>query len=167
MQKRVSRLFVQNFLFHSTEKFCLGNTSVYQKISGILKFLFIREEEGGYHVSPSKFFVIQYRKISLGNTSVYQKTSGIEKLYTSERGVSLSPSKTFRHTVLKNFVGEHFGVSKKFWYRKFSSKGGGSCRVLSNFFYLTAPIKLRQGTILCFRKFLVGRNNLWIRGAGT
>ena len=31
-------LFFQNFLSHSTEKKSLGNTSVYQKISGSEKF---------------------------------------------------------------------------------------------------------------------------------
>ena len=92
---------------------------------------------------------------------------GYRKFYASERGggYHVSLSKTFV-TVPKNFVGEHFCVSKKFWYRKFSSKGGGSFTVSSKFFHLTGPKKLRQGTILCFRKFLVGKKFLWIRGWG-
>ena len=45
----------------------------------------------------------------------------------------------------------------------FQAKEGGSFKVLSKFFYLTGPKKLRQETILCFRKFLVGKNTLWIR----
>ena len=49
---------------------------------------------------------------------MYQKISGIEKFYASERGVSRSPSKTFCHTVPKNFIGEHFGFSENFVYRK-------------------------------------------------
>ena len=74
---------------------------------------------GGITTFRSKFFVSQYQKISLGNISVYQKISGIEKFYASERGVSRSSSKTFCHTVLKKlFVGEHFGVSENFVYRK-------------------------------------------------
>ena len=44
---------------------------------------------------------------------------------------------------------------------KFQAKEGGR-----KFFHLTGPKKLRQGTILCFRKFLVGKNILWIRGGG-
>ena len=48
----------------------------------------------------------------------------------------------------------------------FQAKEGGSFTVFSKFFYLTGPKKLRQGTILCFRKFLVGKNILWIRGGG-
>ena len=49
---------------------------------------------------------------------------------------------------------------------KFPAKEGGSFTVLSKFFYLTGPKKLRQGTILCFRKFRVGKNILWIRRGG-
>ena len=50
------------------------------------------------------------------------------------------------------FVGEPFCVSKEFWYRKVSSKGGGKLHgFVENFFYLTGPKKLRQGTILCFK----------------
>ena len=52
---------------------------------------------------------------------MYQKISGNEKFYASEReggGYHVSPSKTFCHTVAKNFVGEHFGVSENFVYRK-------------------------------------------------
>ena len=49
----------------------------------------------------------------------------------------------------------------------FQAKEGGSFTVLSKFFYLTGPKKLRLGTILCFRKFLVGKNILWIRGGGV
>ena len=63
------------------------------------------------------------------------------------------------------FVGKPFCVSKDFWYRKVSSKGGWKIHgSVENFFYLTGPKKPRQGTILCLRKFLVGKNILWIRG---
>ena len=47
------------------------------------------------------------------------------------------------------------------------AKGRGEAsRFCRNFFYLTGPEKLRQGTILCFRKILVGKKILWIRGGG-
>ena len=49
---------------------------------------------------------------------------------------------------------------------KFQAKEGEASRFCRKIFYLTRPKKLRQGTILCFRKFLVGKNILWIRGAG-
>ena len=46
----------------------------------------------------------------------------------------------------------------------FQPKEGEASRFCRKFSYLTGPKKLRQGTILCFRKFLVGKNFLWIRG---
>ena len=46
----------------------------------------------------------------------------------------------------------------------FQAKEGGSFTVFSNFFYLTRSKKLRQGTILCFRKFLVGKKFYGLEG---
>ena len=48
---------------------------------------------------------------------------------------------------------------------KFQAKEGGSFTFLSKN-YLTGPKKIRQGTILCFRKFLLGKNILCIGGGG-
>ena len=92
-----------------------------------------------------------------------QKFSGIKKF--GGGGYHVSLSKNFCLTVPIKFE-EPFCVSKEFWYRKFSNKGGGASRFCQNTFYLTGPKKLRQGTILCFRKLLVGKNILWIRGGG-
>ena len=82
MQKSFITTFHSKFFVSQYRKISLGNTAVYQKISGIEKFYESeREREGGYHVSPSKTFVTQYQKISLGNTSVFQKISCIAKFY--------------------------------------------------------------------------------------
>ena len=48
----------------------------------------------------------------------------------------------------------------------FQAKEGGSFTVLWNFFCLTRAKKLRLGTILRFRKFLLGKKFLWMRGGG-
>ena len=48
----------------------------------------------------------------------------------------------------------------------FKQRRGEASRFCRNFFYLTGPKNLSQGAILCFRKFLVGKNILWIRGGG-
>ena len=50
--------------------------------------------------------------------------------------------------------------------KSFKQRRGEASRFCRKIFYLTGPKKLRQGTILCFRKFLVGKNILWIRGGG-
>ena len=40
----------------------------------------------------------------------------------------------------------------------FQAKEGEASRFCRNFFYLTGPKKLRQGTLLCSRKILVSKN---------
>ena len=68
------------------------------------------------------------------------------------------------------FVGQYFCVSKEFWYlvsKTFKQKRREASRFCRNFFYLTGPKKLRQGTILCFRKFLLGKNFMDKRGGIT
>ena len=63
------------------------------------------------------------------------------------------------------FVVEPFCVSKEFWYRKISSKGGGKLHgFVEIFFYLTGPKKLRQGTIL-FQK-ISGREKYFMDKRG-
>ena len=58
----------------------------------------------GYHVSPSKTFVTQYRKFSLGNNLVYREFSGIENFYASGReGISHISVKNFLSHSIENF----------------------------------------------------------------
>ena len=64
------------------------------------------------------------------------------------------------------FVGEPFCVSKEFWYREVSSKGGGKLHGFVEIFFISQDRRNFRGTILCFRKFLVGKIILWIRGGG-
>ena len=90
MQKRGYHDFSFKFFFVSQyRKIWLGNTSVYQKISGIENFYATERGEGITFLRP-KLFVTHYQKISLGNTSVYQKISGIESFYASERGEGIT-----------------------------------------------------------------------------
>ena len=79
-------------------------------------------------------------------------------LNSVEKSLSHSTEK-IRRRILLYF--ERILVSKSFKQRR-----GEASRFCRNFFYLLGPKKLRQGTILCFRKFLVGKNILWIRGVG-
>ena len=46
----------------------------------------------------------------------------------------------------------------------FQAKEGEASRFCRNFIFSQDRKKYRQGTILCFRKFLVGKNFLWTRG---
>ena len=71
-------------------------------------------------------------------------------------------SKLFCLTVPKNFVGEPFCVSEKFWYRKTLWIRGGRWREGVSRFSVEnlsrSTEKIRRGTLLCFRKFLVLKN---------
>ena len=57
-----------------------------------------------------------------------------------EGGYHVFPSKTFCHTVPKNFVGEHFGVSKNFVYRKIICMRRGYRKTPLKNFCVTVPI---------------------------
>ena len=77
-ERGVSRFSVENFLSHSTEKFCWGTLRCIRKFRVSKIYM---HQRGGYHVLRQKLFVTQYRKISLWNTSVFQKISCIAKFY--------------------------------------------------------------------------------------
>ena len=76
------------------------------------------------------------------------------------------PSKIFCLTVPKYFIGEHFGVSEKFFYRKFSCIGGRrGITVLSKFFVSQdRNEKLCKGTLLFSGNFSGIEKKLWKRG---
>ena len=65
--------------------------------------------------------------------------------------------RSFCLTVPKYFIGEHFGVSEKFFYRKFSCIGGGASRFCRNFLSHRTE-NFRKGVLLFLRKFLVSKS---------
>ena len=106
--------------------------------------------EGGVITFLSrKLFVTQYQKMSLGNTSVSENL-GYEKFYASERGeerererererdreggVSRFSVENFLSHSSDKILGEHFCVSKDFWYRIFEAKEGKLHGFVENFF---------------------------------
>ena len=73
--------------------------------------------------------------------------------------------RSFCLTVPKYFIGEHFGVSEKFFYRKFSCIGGGGNHGFVGTFCLTrSKRKALYRNPSVFRKFSGIEKNLWIRG---
>ena len=70
----------------------------------------------------------------------------------------------FRLTVPKNFVGEQFGVSENFGYRKIICiREGGITFSVRNFLSHSTE-KLRWGILRCFRKFRVSQNFMHKKG---
>ena len=129
MQKRDGGITfsVKNFL-SQYRKISLGNTSVYQKISGVEKF-YASERGGEYHVFPSKIFCHTVPKNFVGTLRCIRKFRVSKNFMHQRGGVSRSPSKTFCHTVPKNFVGtlrciRKFRLSKNFMHQR-EGWGGG------------------------------------------
>ena len=54
-------------------------------------------------------------------------------MFSAKEGLSQLFIQNFLSHSTKNFVGEHFGVSKKFWYPKLSCIGGGHHGFFENF----------------------------------
>ena len=96
-----------------------------------------------------------FRKFRVSQNVMHKK--GIS-LSTVEKFLSHSADKFRRRTLL---CFERILASEIFKQRR-----GEASRFCQNFFYLTGPKKLCQGTILCFRKILIGKNILWIREGG-
>ena len=97
---------------------------------------------------------------------MFQKNFCREKYFMDKRGGITIFRRSFCLTVPKYFIGEHFGVSEKFFYRKFSCIGGErGITVLSKLFVSQdRNEKLCKGTRLCFRKFRVSKNFMLKRG---
>ena len=140
----------------------LCNTSVYQKISGSGKFYasqtgvssFFVENSLSYSLKKTCYGTLRCFKIFRASQNFMHK-KGIS-LNFIEKSFSQSADKLHRRTLL--------GFERILVSESFKQKRGEASRFFRKLFSLTAPKKLRQGTILCFRKFLVGKNILWIKG---
>ena len=98
---------------------------MFRKNSVIEKF---QSREGEF------FFISQDQKTSPENHSVFQKISDREKQFMDKRGGGITIfRRSFCLTVPKYFIGEHFGVPEKFFYRTFSCIGGGHLGFCRNF----------------------------------
>ena len=181
MQKRgVSRLFVQNFLSRTTEKFRWGTlrwirkfrvaknfmhkkgislNSVEKSLSHsadkirrrtllcferILVSKIFKQRRGEasrfcrnffYLTGPKKLrqgTILCFRKFLVGKNIIWIRGGGGWGITIFRRSFCL--------TVPKYFIGEHFGVSENFFYRKFSCiRGGGGHLGFVEFFCLTGP----------------------------
>ena len=137
------------------EPFCVSKKFCYRKVSS--------KGGGKLHGFVEFFLFHRTEKTSPGNHSVFQKISGREKHFTDKRGGG--GITIFRRSVClsvpKYFIGEHVGVSEKFFYRKFSWIGGGrGITVLSKFFVSQdRNEKLCKGTILFSGNFRVSKKN--------
>ena len=168
MQKRrgESRLFVQNFLSHSTEKFRWGTLRCIRKFRVAKNFMHERGGGGGIKFLRRKLLSHSSEKFRLGTLWCFRKFRASQN-FKHKKGISLnSVEKSLSHSAHKIRGRTLLGFQRILVSKSFKQRREDASRFCRNFFYLTGPKKLRQGTILCFRKFLVGKNILWIRGGG-
>ena len=128
------------------EKFC------YQKMIGT-------REGNDYQNFPSIFFCLTVPNFSYGNPLVFHWLR-VSKKSGQEGGESIAIfRRSFCLTVPIFFIGEHFGLSKKVFYGKFSRIGGGLG--FSKFFVSEdRKEKLCKGTLQFSGSFLVSEKKL-------
>ena len=117
----------------------------------------------GISVFRRKILVSQCRKSSLASLQCIGKF-GVSKNFMQIRGYNVFPSKIFGLTVPKKFVGEHFGVTENFGYRKVLCFREGGYHVSPSKTFVTHTKKLRCGTLRCLRKSRVLQNFMHKKG---
>ena len=105
-------IFRRKFFVSQYRKISLGNTSVYQKISGSENF-YASERGGEFQDFLSKIFCLTVPKISVGESFTVCCINFRYRKSSDKRGGEYQdfPSKIFCLAVPKNFVGEPFSVS--------------------------------------------------------
>ena len=159
----VSRFFVENVLSHSTEKIrwgtlrCIRNFRVSKSFmhqGGVIKFL------------RRKRFVSQYRKNRWGTLRCFRKFR-VSQNFMHKMGILLiSVEKSLSHSTDIIRRGTLLCFDRILVSKFFKQRRGEASRFCRKIFYLTGPKEIRLGTIPSFRKFLVEKNILWIRGGG-
>ena len=160
----VSRLFVQNFLSHSTKKFRLGTLRCIRKFRVAKNFthkkgISVNSVEKSLSHSADKVrrrILLCFERILLsksfnqgrGNFFLSHRTKklrqrtilcfrrfliGKNNSWIRGGGGITIFRRSFCLTVPKYFIGEHFGVPEKFFYRTFSCIGGGHLGFCRNF----------------------------------
>ena len=157
-KKGISLNSVEKFLSHSADKIRKRTLLCFERI---LVSKFSSKGGGKLHGFVEVFFYLTWpKKLRQGTILCFRKfLVGKNILWIREGGYHDFPSKSFCFTVPKYFIGEHFGVSEKCFYRKFSCIGGGASPFCRNFLSQDRNEKLCWRTLLFCRKFLESKKN--------
>ena len=132
--------------------------AVFQKISGSEKFMDKRGGGGGVSRFSFENFLSHSAENFRRGILYCCNNFGYRKNLDQKGGSITIFRRSFCLTVPKYFIGEHFGVSEKFFYRKFSCIGGGGITVLSELFVSQdRNEKLCKGALLFSGNFLVSK----------
>ena len=166
-KKGISLNSVKKSLSHSADEIRRRTLLCFERILVSKSFKQRRGEASRF----CRNFFLSHRieKTWPGNHSVFHKISGREKYSMDKRGWGVITifCRSFCLTVPKYFIGEHFGVSENFFYRKFSCiGGGGASRFCRNFLSHRTETKSFVKEPFCFPEIFWYRKNSWIRGVG-
>ena len=157
-KKGISLNSVEKSLSHSADKIRRRTLLCFERI--LVSKSFKQRRGGASRFCQKKFYLTGPKKLRHGTILRFRKfLVGKNILWIRGGGGDITIfRRSFCHTVAKYFIGEHFGVSEKFFYRKFSCIGEGGITVLSKFFVSQdRNEKLCKGTLLFSGNFLVSK----------
>ena len=149
----MTRSSVENFWSHSAEKFRWGRLRCIGKFR-LSKIFMHQRERGGITFLRRKLLSHRTEKLRWGTVRCFRNFR-VSQIFMHTKGISLNSLKNFCHTVPIKFAGEHFCVSKEFWYRNFPSKGGGKLHGFVENFFISQDRKTFAREPFCVSE------NLW------
>ena len=152
-KKGISPNSVEKSLSHSADKIRRRTLLCFERILVSKSFKQRRGEASRF--CRNFFYLTGPKKLRQGTILCFRKFL-VEKniLWIRGGGGIMILNRSFCHTVPKYFIGEHFGVSEKFFYRKFSCiGGGGASRFCRNFLSHRTETKSFVKEPFCFPEF--------------
>ena len=147
--------FRRNLQVSQCRKFSLASLEGFRRF-GCRKFFCIT---GGIIFFRRKFWASQCWKFLWASLQNF-RNFGVLKIFIHNRGYDVFPSQSFCMTVLNYFIGEHCGVSEKFFYRIFPCIGGGASRFCQSLLFHRTERKLFVKETICFPEKFWYRNKL-------
>ena len=144
------------------QKISPENTSVYQKFSESEKLY--ASERGVSHFFVENILSHSTKKFRRGALRCIRNFRRAKNFMHQRGGYHISSLKTFCHTVPKNFVGEHFGVSEIFGERKTLCIREGVTSFFIENILSHSTKKFHRGTLRCIRNFRRAKNFMHQRG---
>ena len=140
----VSRLSVENFLSHNTEKFRWRTLRCFRKFPVSQNFM---HKKGTLLNSIEKFLSHSADKTRRRTLLCFERIL-VSKIFKQRRGeVSRFCRKFFYLTVPKYFVWESYRFWENFWFQKVLLMKGGVSRFSVKIFLSHSADKLRKGTL--------------------
>ena len=116
----------------------------------------MHQREGVSRFSVENFLSHSTEKFRWGTLLCFRKFR-VSQNFIHKKRIPLNSVEKFLSHSADKFVGEHFCVSKEFWYRKFSCIGEGASRFCPNFLSHRTETKSFVREPFCFPE------NFWYR----